>query len=150
MSNNEILKDIVKSMISEEDIKNEIHDQVSTQVTDLLGSYEIKVAIRDVAMEMIHEKGEEWIREMVENVVNSPVRIDDGWGDVKEMGTFEDFAKKSLKKQCFDQWNLERKLRDMVNEKLKKIATDIVGKHLKEDLANEVLGKLAEEVAVKK
>ena len=150
MSNNEILKDIVKSMISEEDIKNEIHDQVSTQVTDFLGSYEIKKAIRDVAVEMIHEKGEEWIREMVENVMNSPVRLDDGWGNVKEMGTFEDFARKSLKSQCFDQWNLERKLRDMVNEKLKKIATDIVSKHLKEDLANEVLGKLAEEVAVKK
>lgn len=150
MSNNEILKDIVKSMISEEDIKNEIHDQVSTQVTDLLGSYEIKNAIHNVAVEMIHEKGEEWIREMVENVINSPVRLDDGWGDVKEMGTFEDFARNSLRRQCLDQWNLERKVRDMVNEKLKKIATDIVSKHLKEDLANEVLGKLAEEVKVKK
>lgn len=150
MSNNEILKDIVKSMISDDEIKTEIQEQVHDQVMEILSSYEIKKAIHEAAMEMVHEKGEKYLMEAVESVMQSPVRLDDGWGNVAEMGTFEDFARQSLKKQCYDQWHLERKLRDMVNEKLKKIATDIVSKHLKEDLANEVLGKLAEEVTVKK
>lgn len=139
----EILRETISDLVSEEEISREI----KVAINEKLSEYTMEEVIRDVAIECIHEKGDEWMHEMVERVINGNVRLDDGWGNTKNVGTFEDYARKSLREQCFDQWKLERKLREMVDEKLKKIATDIVSKHLREDLADEVIKELANEVA---
>lgn len=139
----EILRETISDLVSEEEISREI----KVAINEKLSEYTMEKAIRDVAIECIHEKGDEWMHEMVERVINGNVRLDDGWGNTENVGTFEDYARKSLRKQCFDQWKLERKLREAVDEKLKKIATDIVSKHLREDLADEVIKELANEVA---
>lgn len=145
-STNNVLYDVVKDLISEEDIRDIIREEIAAR----LSSYQIEKIVRDALMEYVHEKGESYLRETVEKIVNGPVRLDDGWGNVKEMGSFEDYARKSLRDQCMSQWGMERKLREMVDAKLKKIAQDIVGRHIKEDLQNEVIAELVNEVNDKK
>ena len=145
-STNNVLYDVVKDLISEEDIRDIIREEIAAR----LSSYQIEKIVRDALMEYVHEKGEAYLRETVEKIVNGPVRLDDGWGNVKEMGSFEDYARKSLRDQCMSQWGMERKLREMVDAKLKKIAQDIVGRHIKEDLQNEVIAELVKEVNGKK
>ena len=145
MGDNSVLESIVRELVSEEDIREIIHDEIRSR----LNRYEFTEAIRKTAMEIVRENGETWIREKVAETLNGKVRLDDGWGNVKEMGTFEDYVRKSLRDQCMSSWNMERKLREMVDERLKKIAQDIVSRHIKEDLQNEVLEKLAEEYGPK-
>lgn len=143
---NNVLYDVVRDLIHEEDIREVIQETVVEQVT----SYKMEQVVREVLKEFVYEKGETYLRETVEKVVNGPVRLDDGWGNVKEMGSFEDYARKSLRDQCMRQWEMERKLRELVDEKLKKIARDIVDRHIKEDLQDEVVAELAKKVAAKK
>lgn len=143
---NNVLYDVVKDLISEEDIRDIIREEIAAR----LSSYQMEKIVRDALMEYVHEKGEAYLRETVEKIVNGPVRLDNGWGDVKTFGSFEDYARKSLNDQCMSQWGMERKLRELVDAKLKKIAQDIVGRHIKEDLQDEVVAELAKEVTAKK
>ena len=146
MDKRDAFYDIIKELVSADVIR----DIVRKEVREKLETYSMEKAIRDTAMELIYERGDAWIHEMINDVLNGQVRIDDGWGNVKEEGTFEDYVRRALRRQCFDQWNIERKLREAVDEKLKKIAKDIVQRHLQEDLVDEVLGELAGEAEGKK
>jgi hypothetical protein len=142
MSNgNNVMRDLIRELIPEEDVQKAIRETVSEVVT----SYTMKTVVREVLMEFVREKGETYLRETVEDIVSQPVRIDDGWGRVKEVGSFEDYVRQSLNTQCMNQWGIERKLREAVDGKLKKIAEDIVKKHINDDLQGEVIEELVKQ-----
>ena len=146
MSNgNNVMRDLIRELITEEDVQKAIRETVSEVVLEQITSYTIKEVVREVIMGFVQEKGEAYLRETVETIVSQPVRLDDGWGNVKEMGSFEDYVRKSLYSQCMRQWDMERKLREAVDGKLKKIAEDIVKKHINDDLQGEVIEELVKQ-----
>lgn len=146
MSNgSNVVRDLIREIISEEDVQKAIRETVSEVVLEQITNYTIKEVVREVIMGFVKEKGEAYLRETVETIVNGPVRLDDGWGNVKEMGSFEDYVRKSLHTQCMNQWNMDRKLREAVDGKLKKIAEDIVKKHINDDLQGEVIEELVKQ-----
>ena len=142
MAQSELLYEALKDLVSEEQIAN----TVNRIVVEKMESYAIEKAIQNTVFEIVKEKADGYIQEQVDEIMHNPVRLDDGWGNIKEEGSFEDYVRRSLRKQCFDQWKLERKLREVVDEKLKNTAKKIVDKHLEEDLVGEVLQKLKEEI----
>ena len=140
-----VMRDLIRELIPEEDVQKAIRETVSEAVLEQVTGYTMKTVVREVLMEFVREKGEAYLRETVETIVSQPVRIDDGWGRVKETGSFEDYVRQSLHTQCMNQWGIERKLREAVDGKLKKIAEDIVKRHINDDLQGEVIEELVKQ-----
>ena len=142
MENNEMIKEIIRSMIPESMIKETVDAVVNERVYEILDRYEMQRAIKCSVDQALNEHGNAYIKEIVDGIINGKVRIDDGWGNVTEYGTFEDYCRKSMQKNL-SSWNLERKLRDEVDNKLKAICKKVSERHKEEDLIPEVLSELA-------
>ncbi len=140
MDTEKMLEEIVKGLIKDEDVERIIRDEVRERF-----SYSVEKAIHEVAMEFVREKGETWIRQLVDATISGKVRLDDGWGNVKEEGTFEDYVRKSMRSQCISSWNIEKELRKAVDERLKKYCQDVSREHVDDNLASEVLKRLAKD-----
>lgn len=142
MENNEMIKEIIRNMIPESMIKKTVDAVVNKRVCEILDRYEMQRAIKSSVDQALNEHGDVYIKEIVDGIINGRVRIDDGWGNVTEYGTFEDYCRKSMQKNLSG-WNLERKLRDEVDNKLKAICQKVSERHKEEDLIPEVFSELA-------
>ena len=141
------LKEIVRQTIRELVTEEMIEYQIRSAVEECF-NYKIKEEIRAAAMEYVHEKGEGYIREKVDEILNGHVRTDDGWGNVKDQGTFENYVRKAIREKCMSQWNVEREVKKAVEEKLKKFCEEVKYDNV-EEASIKVLGRIAAEYAAK-
>ena len=141
------LKEIVRQMIRELATEEMIEHQIRSAVDECF-NYKIKEEIRTAAMEYVHEKGEGYIREKIDEIMNGHVRTDNGWGQVEDHGTFENFVRKAIREKCMSQWNVEREVKKAVDEKLKKFFEEVKYDNV-EEASKKVLGRIAAEYAAK-
>lgn len=141
------LKEIVKQTIRELATEEMIEYQIRSAVKECF-NYKINEEIRAAAMEYVHEKGEGYIREKVDEIMNGHVWTDDGWGNVKDHGTFENYVRKAIREKCMSQWNVEREVKKAVDEKIKKFCEEVKCDNI-EEASEKVLGRIAAQYAAK-
>lgn len=139
------VKEIVRQTIRELATEEMIEYQIRSAVKECF-NYKINEEIRAAAMEYVHEKGEGYIREKIDEIMNGHVRTDDGWGNVNDHGTFENYVRKAIREKCMDHWNVEREVRKAVDEKLKKFCEEVNYDNI-EEASKKVLGRIAAEYA---
>ena len=140
MDTERMLEEIVRGLIKDEDVEQIIRDEVRNRF-----SYSVEKSINAVAMEFVREKGDAWIKEEVDKTINGKVRLDDGWGNVREEGTFEDYVRRAMREHCINHWHMEKELRKVVDERLKKYCKEVSDEHVNDNLAGEVLKRLAKD-----
>lgn len=139
----EIVRQTIRELVTEEMIEYQICSTVKK-----LFDYKINEEIRAVAMEYVREKGEGYIREKIDAIMNGHVQTDNGWGEVKDHGTFENYVRKAIRDKCMSQWNVEREVKKAVDEKLKKFCEEVKCDNI-EEASKKVLGRIAAEYAAK-
>lgn len=77
--------------------------------------------------------------------MENKVRIDDGWGSSATYGSFDDYVRKQISTKIRDGWNVERKVRDSVNSRLKKYVEESVEK-IKNERVDDVLVSMAHDI----
>ncbi len=135
----ELVRQTVREIASEDAIERIIIQEVREKF-----NYKIDSAIRDIAMEYVREKSGGYIQEAVDKIMNGRVRLDDGWGNVKEEGTFEEYVRKAIRSQLGNSWELEKKVRKAVDEKLEKYCKEVHKTEL-DVLTKKVLTRVAED-----
>lgn len=137
----ELVRQTVLEIANEEMLERIIREEVRERF-----EYQVNRAIRDAALQYVCDKGDGYIRERIEEVFHGRVMTDDGWGNRKDMGTFEDYVRKTIREKTNNSWDIERKVRNAVDEKLKTYITAYLeGK--KENAVDSVLAMVAEDYA---
>ena len=141
--NKDILLELAKQLISEEEIKSAVWKVVADRV-----DYHVSQEIGNIVRDIIHEKTEGYIREMVDDVLSQPVKTDDGWGRVEKYDSFEAFVKEKIKDKSYNRsaWDIQTSIRKYVEEKIRDIAEKLTKKESK-DRSEEILKELASEYA---
>jgi len=137
------LKELVRQTFREFVSKEVIEAIIRREILEKF-DYNVNNAIHNVAMEYVKEKGGGYIIEKIDEIMNGQVRLDDGWGQVRDAGTFEDYVRKSIRSQLGNSWELEKKVRKAVDEKLEKYCKEVHKTEL-DALTKKVLTRVAED-----
>ena len=141
--NKEFLLELAKQLISKEEIKNAVREVVRDRL-----DYHVDNELRQIVHDILHEKGEGYITEMINEALSRPVKKDDGWGHVERYDSFENFVRDQIKQKSYDRsaWELELKIRRCVENKIKEVAKDLAEQEAK-DRSAAILKELATETA---
>lgn len=144
MEQNEVLKELIGSLVTEDLLHSAIREIVYEYVDRKFDDYLRKAIAQKIEVE-ICEKGDDYIRTAIDGVINGKVRIDDGWGNrQEEFGTFEDLVRRRIAKNLSDGWKVEQKVRDAVDANIKRICQEVRKEHV-DNMAEQVLERLASE-----
>lgn len=140
-NNKDILMELAKQLISEEEIMAAIRCVVRERL-----DYHLENELRQIVYEILNEKSKGFIVEMIEDVLKQPVRKDDGWGHVEKFDSFEDFVKEEIKKRTYDrnQWDIQSSIRRHIENKIQEVAKKLTEQESKNRSA-EILHELAKE-----
>ncbi len=143
--NKELLMELAKQLISEEEIENAVRQVVEKRV-----NYHVEREIEAIVNRIISEKGEGYIVEMVDKVLNAQVRTDDGWGRVEKYDSFENFVREKISQKSYNrnEWDINRTIRDQVDKKISEVAKKLAERESK-DRTDAILKELAAEYAEK-
>jgi siroheme synthase (precorrin-2 oxidase/ferrochelatase) len=108
------IEDLVKKQIKEMDLESMV-----VEVIKGLISYETK----QILVQIIKNKIDVIIEKEIQAVLNSPLETDNGFGDRKYYGSFDEFFKKTFAERLNKSWEMkqtiERSIRDRVDEHVK-------------------------------
>ena len=129
-ANKNLLMDLAKQLISEEDLQ-----------------YAVKSAVSEY-MKNGRKQSNGYIREEIDKILASPVKTDNGWGRVERYDSFESLVKEKIKEKSIDrsQWNIQSLVRNMVENKIKDVAEKLIKQESK-DRAALIIKELAREHA---
>lgn len=133
----EVLRDIVREFVNSQDVEEIIRDEVRERY-----SYEVEKAIRNMAEEYVRERGGQYLRECIDQAINRGVLIDDGLGHTAKYETFDDFVRQKISKELCAGWQLDRKIREAAEKKVKEACQKVVEAGMSEQV-KEVVEKLA-------
>ena len=134
------IKDLLKELVTSELIENAVRDAVSEKFNYYLDR-EIEAKINEV----ISGKADKYIYAEIDKVMENKVRIDDGWGSSATYGSFDDYVRKQISTKIRDGWNVERKVRESVDSRLKKYVEESVEK-IKNERVDDVLVSMAHDI----
>lgn len=143
MDNNELIKALLKELVTEDVLRDVIGRIVLDRLDDLF-TYNIERGIQERVNALIKQEGDSYIKNAIDGVINGRVRTDDGWGSTKEYGSFEDLVRARISKNLNDGWNVERKVREAVDAKINKLCEQVRKEHV-DNMAEQVMERLAEE-----
>lgn len=141
MDTSEPIKALLKELISEDEILYAVRTVVSERIDRYL--YEELHRLVDAA---IRDRSDNYINAAVQKVIDGMVRVDDGWGNRAEYGSFEDLVRARIGKHLSEGWNVERKVRDAVDDKIKKLCEEVRKEHV-DNMAEQVIDRLAAQCA---
>lgn len=135
---NESIKELLSSVITDEMIRQAVHEVV----WDKLDGYEMSKLIRETVAGIFKEKTEAYIRERVDAEFSKPVKKDDGWGEVEYYDSFDQFVRKTVQSRLSNSWDfrreVERKIEKVIDNAKKKVAQKVA----ETDFVDEVLAEL--------
>lgn len=139
--NKDVLMELAKQLISEDEIKRAIRSIISERV-----NYHVEESIRSIVTDILKEKSNGYIEGMVNDALSRPIRKDDGWGSVERYESFDEFVKDQIKKKSFDrsQWDIQGEIRSAVDKKIRTVAEKLAKQEAK-DRSAAILKELAEE-----
>ena len=135
------IKDLIREVVVEMIDDSKINDIIASEVHSRFG-YEVDRAIKNEAARLAEERGGKYIEEKVEAAINKGVLIDNGWGKTSSYETFDNFVRQKIEGELMNNWNIERKVREATEERIKKAAKEIAQERLK-GIVDEVVCDIA-------
>lgn len=124
MENREMIKELLGELVSEETINEAVRECVENRF-----NYTLNEEVAYIAKNYAEEKGTTYIREKVDEVLEKPVKKDDGWGKPIYYDSFEEFVKENIAKLIKDNYRFRSELESMVKKRmdgiLKKVSADL-------------------------
>lgn len=142
MSDKEFIKSIIRELVTDRMIEECVKDAVEEKI-EYMFDYQVKKSVESKINEIVGEKSDGYIREAVEQVINGKVNVNDGWGRNIVYGSFEDLVRKKIAEKLNDGWNVERKVKDAVDAKIKAICEEVKKNHV-DNMAEQVFERLGE------
>lgn len=139
MSERDLVLEAMKQLITEEQIDNAIRSVVA----DHLG-YRVEHAIKEEAESIAREYCDKKIEDVLKDLYGKEVNLDDGFCGRKGYKSFEEFVRDYVGEQCRKQWNMERKVQDMVKERVSEVCKKVVEEN-EADLADKAMRILSGE-----
>lgn len=134
------IRELLQELVTDEMIENAVSYKVSERF-----EYIVDKKIKEKVDEFVGNKADEFIKAEIEKVMANQVRIDDGWGNTKNYGSFDDYVRDKISKELRDGWNIGSKVRAAVDAKLKKYVEKAI-KEKNEDRVDFVLQELAKDI----
>ena len=122
--NNNLFLEAIKSLITDEQIDNAIRCAVSEKFT-----YRINEAIKNEAESIARQYCDKKIEEVLADLFGKSVNLDDGFGGRRGYKTFEDFVRDYVGSECRKQWNMERRVQDMVKKRVEEVCKKVVAEN---------------------
>lgn len=147
MQNNDLLRQILEGVITEDTIRQFVYESVCVIVRDEFYD-SLLDAIKDEIRAICRAKGENYLRDSVDKLVQSEVIIDDGWGGRQHKGSFEDFVRDEIGKMAKDKWSFSKILRDEVKKRFDGITESVIEEASEaaySAIGDEILRRIAEQ-----
>ena len=121
---NNMIIEAIKSLITEEQIDNAIRCAVSDKFT-----YRIDEAIKNEAESIARQYCDKKIEEVLADLFGKSVNLDDGFGGRRGYKTFEEYVRDYVGSECRKQWNMERKVKRMVESRIEEVCKKVVAEN---------------------
>lgn len=135
------LRDVLKELLNEALDNDTLYGVVREIVRDNW-DYALRKALEEKAAEMVEKYATGYLEEEVKRVMNGSIRIDDGWGNTASFGSFDEFVRQKVAKELTVKWQVEEKIRNIVNPKIEKLVRAVNNNYV-EALADQILGDIA-------
>ena len=122
--NNNLILEAIKSLITEEQLDDAIRSIVAERM-----KYNFERMIRDEAERIAREFCDEKIESVLTDIYGRTVNLDDGFGGRRGYKTFEDFVRDYVGSECRKQWNMERRVQDMVKKRVEDVCKKVVAEN---------------------
>lgn len=139
MSEKDLVIEAMKQLITEEQIDNAIRYVVADQI-----EFRVERAIKEKAESIAREYCDKKIEDVLKDLYGKEVNLDDGFCGRKGYKSFEEFVRDYVGEQCRKQWNMERKVQDMVKERVSEVCKKVVEEN-EADLADKAMRILSGE-----
>lgn len=133
MIEKDLVLEAMKQLITEEQIDNAIRNVVADQI-----EYRVERAIKEKAESIAREYCDKKIEDVLKDLYGKEVNLDDGFCGRKGYKSFEEFVRDYVGEQCRKQWNMERKVQDMVKERVSEVCKKVVEEN-EADLADKAM-----------
>ena len=137
--NKNLVLEAIKSLITEE----QIDDAIRLIVADRM-NYNIERAIKEEAERIAREYCGRKIEDTLADIYGRQVNLDDGFGNRKGYKTFEEYVRDYVGSECRKQWNMERRVQDMVKKRVEEVCKKVVAEN-EANLADKAMKILAGE-----
>ena len=139
MSEKDLVIEAMKQLITEEQIDNAIRSVVADRL-----NYRVERAIKEKAESIAREYCDKKIEDVLKDLYGKEVNLDDGFCGRRGYKSFEEFVRDYVGEQCRKQWNMERKVQDMVKERVSEVCKKVVEEN-EADLADKAMRILSGE-----
>ena len=141
MESREMIKEIIAELVSEETIDDAIREIVSNRL-----NYNFDRIVEETARSIVNDKAESYIKERVDEVLDKPVKTDDGWGHTEYYDSFEHFVKSIIREKISSNYKFSQEIDRRVKERLDKVIKK-VSKEMSEKAVDEALAEMAKQEA---
>lgn len=121
---NNMIIEAIKSLITEEQIDDAIRSIVAERM-----NYKVERAIENEAERIAREYCDEKIESVLADIFGRTVNLDDGFSGKRGYKTFEDFVRDYVGTECRKQWNMERRVQDMVKKRVEEVCKQVVAEN---------------------
>ena len=142
--NKNLVLEAIKSLITEE----QIDDAIRVIVADRM-NYSIEREIVGEAKRIAREYCDRKIEDTLADIFGRQVNLDDCFGNRRGYKTFEEYVREYVGTQCKQQWNLERKVQDMVKKRVEEVCKKVVAEN-EANLADKAMKIIAGETEQEK
>ena len=139
MSEKDLVIEAMKQLITEEQIDNAIRSVVNDRL-----NYQVERAIKEKAESIAREYCDKKIEDVLKDLFGKEVILDDGFHGRKEYKSFEEFVRDYVGEQCRKQWNMERSVKKMIEERVSEVCKKVVEEN-EADLADKAMRILSGE-----
>ena len=137
--NKNLVLEAIKSLITEEQLDNAIRSVVAESM-----NYNVERAIREEAERVAKNYCDRKIEDTLADIYGRQVNLDDGFSGRRGYKTFEEFVRDYVGSECRKQWNMERKVQDMVRKRVEEVCKKVVAEN-EANLADKAMKILAGE-----
>ena len=139
MSEKDLVIEAMKQLITEEQIDNAIRSVVADRL-----NYRVERAIKEKAESIAREYCDKKIEDVLKDLYGKEVNLDDGFCGRKGYKSFEEFVRDYVGEQCRKQWNMERSVKKMIEERVSEVCKKVVEEN-EADLADKAMRILSGE-----
>lgn len=139
MGEKDLVLEAMKQLITEEQIDNAIRSVVADQL-----KYRVERAIKEEAESIAREYCDKKIEDVLKDLFGKKVNLDDGFGGRRGYKTFEEYVRDYVGEQCRKQWNMERNVKKMIEERVSEVCKKVVEEN-EADLADKAMRILSGE-----
>ena len=139
MESREMIKELLGELVSDETIDAAIRVIVRERI-----DYSFGRMVEEAAQNIINDKAESYIKERVDEVLDKPVKTDDGWGHTEYYDSFEHFVKSIISEKIQTNYRFSQEIDRRVRERLDSVIKK-VSKEMSEKVVDEALAEMAKE-----